>query len=85
MNITSTCNVNRSLTYCFFTILSLVLFSTSCRVQYTLKGGTIPGKTFSIDNFENIAPLGNPSLSIWVQDLLRDRLLKETNLKYVPE
>lgn len=68
-------------------VISCVLFiSTSCTgFQYTLKGGKIPGSTFSIENFENIAPLGSPSISIWVQDLLRDRLLKETSLKYKSE
>ncbi|MFT6716517.1 MAG: hypothetical protein ACJA0Q_001159 [Saprospiraceae bacterium] len=50
-----------------------------------MEGGKIPGETFSIENFENTAPLGSPAISIWVQDLLRDRLLKETRLKYLPE
>lgn len=67
-------------------ITSLTFLNISCTgFKYTLKGGTIPGKTFSIENFENRAPLGDPALNIWVQELLRDRLLKETNLKYLPE
>lgn len=74
------------LTCKIFALGCLLLFTFGCRgIQYTFKGGTIPGETFSIENFENVAPLGNPNLGIWVQDLLRDRLLRETNLKYVPE
>lgn len=63
-------------------ILFNVLACTGAK--YTLKGGKIPGMTFSIENFENTAPLGNPNLSIVVQDLLRERLLRESGLKYVP-
>lgn len=67
-------------------IVCVLYVSNSCTgFQYTLKGGKIPGKTFSIENFENIAPLGSPTISIWVQDLLRDRLLKESSLKYKSE
>ncbi len=70
-----------------FKILSLllVLFLTACTgAKYTLQGGKIPGTSFSIENFENNAPLGNPNLNIVVQDLLRERLVRETSLKYVP-
>ena len=66
--------------FLFFVTISL---SACLGIGYTLKGGTIPGTTFSIENFENNALLGNPNLNIMVQDLLRDRLLKETNLKSV--
>ena len=66
--------------------ICVLYISVSCTgFQYTLKGGKIPGETFSIENFENVAPLGSPAISIWVQDLLRDRLLKETSLKYKSE
>ncbi len=63
--------------------LSLIFLHSCIGFGYTLEGGTIPAKSFSIENFDNIAPLGNPALSISVQDLLRDRLLKETSLKSV--
>ena len=53
-------------------------------IEYTMKGGKVPGTTFSIENFENAAPLGNPNLNIMVQDVLRERLLRETGLKYKP-
>jgi hypothetical protein len=64
----------------------VICLISSCDVfKYSMEGGEIPGETFSIENFENTAPLGNPAVSIWVQDLLRNRLLKETKLKYKPE
>jgi len=66
--------------------IGIMFLTGSCTTfNYSMEGGNIPGKTFSIENFENIAPLGSPAVSIWIQDLLRDRLLKETNLKYEPE
>ena len=70
--------------FCFLGAIILLASIQSCiGFGYTLKGGTIPGKSFSIENFDNVAPLGNPALSITVQDLLRDRLLKETSLTSV--
>lgn len=66
--------------------LAVLVFSlAACTgARYTMKGGKVPGTSFSIENFENIAPLGNPNLSIAIQDLLRARVLRETSLKYVP-
>lgn len=64
----------------------ILCLSNSCTgFSYKFTGGTVKGETFSIENFENIAPLGSPSITIWIQDLLRDRLLKETSLKYKAE
>ena len=91
MNMTLTCkqlrhqrSIKKSLIFSLLILLSCT-FSGCTGFSYSLKGGSVPGKTFSIDNFENIAPLGSPGISIWIQDLLRDRLIKETSLKYVPE
>jgi len=78
--------VIKKTTFTSLLLACIIYISYSCTgFQYTLKGGQIPGKTFSIENFENVAPLGSPAISIWVQDLLRNRLLKETSLKYKPE
>lgn len=67
----------------YFSILILTALSACVGIGYTMKGGKIPGDSFSIESFENNAPLGNPNLNIIVQDLLRDRLVKETDLKSV--
>ena len=65
--------------------VALILILSSCTgARYTMNGGKIPGASFTIENFENIAPLGNPNLSITVQDLLRARLLRETQLRATP-
>ena len=65
--------------------LASIIFMMGCAgIEYTMKGGKVPGTTFSIENFENAAPLGNPNLNIMVQDVLRERLLRETGLKYKP-
>jgi hypothetical protein len=69
----------------YLTLFIVFISLSGCTgARYTLKGGKIPGISFSIENFENIAPLGNPNLNIVVQDLLRARLLRETSLKYIP-
>lgn len=65
-----------------FTSLTISMFSC---VVYSFKGGIIPGKTFSITNFPNNANTVNPNLSNMVFDALRQKILSESSLKFVPD
>ena len=63
-------------------IILVALIAVSCKVSYSFRGGTIPGQTFSIESFTNVATLVNPNLAIVMQDELQERFTNESNLKY---
>lgn len=61
----------------------IFLLVTACTgVQYSFRGGAIPGQTFSIEPFLNEAAVVNPSLVNEIQDELRRKLSSESNLKF---
>jgi hypothetical protein len=74
----------------FFARLLFLIFAlsaTSCSVNYSFTGASIPPevKTIQINYFENNAPLINPTLSQEITDKLRDRFQSQTNLIIVTE
>ena len=67
-------------------VLALVVGSISaCSIKYSFSGASISpeSKTFSVDYFQNLAPLVVPSLSNTFTEALRDRFLNQTKLDYV--
>ncbi len=60
-------------------------FSQSCKVSYSFTGATISPeiKTFSVQYFDNRAPLVQPQLSQIFTDALREKLQGQTSLNLV--
>lgn len=65
-------------------IASIVL--PSCDVKYTFTGASISPevKTVSVDYFQNLAPLVNPTLSNTLSEELRNKFISQTRLNVVP-
>lgn len=65
-------------------LLYILLFVglTGCSVRLTLKGSSVPDnlKTFTVQYFENRAPLINPALSQSFTEALKDRITRESRL-----
>lgn len=68
-------------------ILIIVGFTVlyGCKVSYSFTGASISPeiKTFSIQYFQNRAPLVQPGLSQYITDELNDKCRAQTNLDYV--
>lgn len=67
-----------------FALLLLVVIS-SCSMKYTFTGASISPevKTVSVDHFQNLAPLVNPTLSNSLSEKLRDRFVTQTRLNVI--
>jgi hypothetical protein len=65
-------------------VLCLVLLY-ACKVSYSFSGASISPavKTFSVQFFQNRAPLVQPGLSQFVTDAIIDKCKSQTNLKYI--
>lgn len=63
----------------------IVLSVIGCSIKYSFSGASISpeSKTFSVDYFQNLAPLVVPSLSNTFTEALRDRFMRQTKLDYV--
>ncbi|SMO53961.1 Lipopolysaccharide-assembly [Saccharicrinis carchari] len=65
-------------------LLGLILIAglTACSVRFTLKGSSVPDNlnTFTVQYFENRAPLINPTLSQSFTEALKDRVTRESRL-----
>lgn len=72
-------------TYGFFIYLFAISVFYSCSGGYSFTGADISPdiKTFSVDYFENRAPLVQPTLSNVFTEGLKDRFLSQTNLDLV--
>lgn len=65
--------------------LSGLWFSCGLSIKYTATGASTEGlKTFTVVYFPNRADIVNPSLSQEVTEMLRDKLISQTNLEMVP-
>jgi len=70
----------------FFLLLFIlaVAISNGCTVSYKFTGASTTGlKTFSIQYFQNRAPLVQTGLSQYITDALIDKCKAQTNLKYL--
>ncbi|WP_235208220.1 LptE family protein [Saccharicrinis fermentans] len=62
--------------------LALIIGLSACSVRLTLNGASVPDnlKTFTVQYFENRAPLINPILSQTFTEALKDRITNESRL-----
>jgi Lipopolysaccharide-assembly len=80
---------NRTILQIFSRLFLAALFSvtmlTGCKVSYSFSGASISPKikTFSIQYFQNRAPLVQPGLSQALTDALIDKCKSQTSLSYV--
>ena len=65
-----------------FLFLTLIGLLSACSVRFTLKGSSVPEnlKTFTVQYFENRAPLINPTMSQSFTEALKDRVTRESRL-----
>jgi hypothetical protein len=68
-----------------FILILIVAFFYGCRVTYSFSGASISAltKTFSVQYFQNRAPLVQVGLSQYITDALIDKCKSQTKLKYV--
>lgn len=71
-------------------LLLLILGGTvlsGCKIKYSFSGASISAqvKTFSIQYFQNRAPLVQPGLSQYLTDAMIDKCKAQTSLKYITE
>jgi hypothetical protein len=64
-----------------------IMISDGCKVSYSFSGASISPmvKTFSIQYFQNRAPLVQPGLGQYLTDALIDKCKAQTSLKYVTQ
>ncbi|WP_066632337.1 LptE family protein [Labilibacter marinus] len=67
--------------------LVLLIGLSSCAINFTLNGASVPDnlKTFTVQYFENRAPLINPTLSQEFTEALKDRVTNESRLALTEE
>ena len=65
------------------TYLLITIGICACKVEFTLNGASVPEglETFTVQYFENRAPLINPNLSQNFTESLKDRITNESKLK----
>jgi hypothetical protein len=70
-----------------FIVAFVIAPISSCRVQYSFTGASISPdvKTVSIEYFQNLSSLVNPSLSSTFTEALKDRFITQTSLNLVKE
>jgi hypothetical protein len=66
-------------------VFTVIIVAHGCKVSYSFSGASISPmvKTFSIQYFQNRAPLVQPGLSQYLTDALIDKCKAQTSLKYV--
>jgi hypothetical protein len=79
---------NIRITTCRLSVLILIVvvaFLYGCKVKYSFSGASISplAKTFSIQYFQNRAPIVQPGLSQVLTDALIDKCKAQTSLKYI--
>ena len=77
---------NRALVFVKVLTLGVLTFAiASCSVNYSFTGASISPevKTVSIEHFQNLAPLVNPTLSNSLTEDLRNKFVSQTRLNVV--
>lgn len=74
-------------TVIYLSLISLLLLGvySGCKVKYSLTGGSLPQgcETLSVERFENTAQTIFPTLTQNLTEALKDRFLRQTNLRLV--
>jgi len=68
-----------------YILLLLMMAVQSCGVKYGFTGGSIPEgtKTYTVEFFENTAPIVNPTLSQTFTEALKERVRNQSSLSQV--
>jgi hypothetical protein len=63
----------------------LVVIASGCSVKYSFTGASISPevKTVSVDHFQNLAPLVNPTLSTTITEELKNKFVSQTRLSVI--
>lgn len=63
-------------------VLAMLVFLGGCSVNYSFSGASVPpdAKTFSVQYFQNQAPLSGPTYSQQITDALRDYISSQGHL-----
>ncbi|MGD9976834.1 MAG: LptE family protein [Bacteroidales bacterium] len=71
----------------FFSLLLMAPAFQGCKINYSFTGASIPpeAKTVSVQLFQNLASIVNPSLSSYLTEQLKDRFISQTRLGVVNE
>ena len=66
-------------------LIIVIIILNGCKVSYSFSGASISPKvkTFSVQYFQNRAPLVQPGLSQYITDALIDKCRAQTNLKFI--
>jgi hypothetical protein len=65
-------------------LISSVMILNGCTVSYKFTGASTTGlKTFSVQYFQNRAPLVQPGLSQYITDAIIDKTRAQTSLRYI--
>ena len=66
-------------------LILVMVFFYGCKVTYSFSGASISplAKTFSVQYFQNRAPIVQPGLSQNITDALIDKCKSQTSLKYI--
>lgn len=68
-----------------FPIFSLALLLSACKISYSFTGADIPpqANTFSVELFQNDAPLADPNYPLDITEDLKDLLLSQSGLDLI--
>ena len=68
-----------------FLLIGAFILLNGCKVTYSFTGASISPevKTFSVQYFENRAPLVQPGLSQYITDAIIDKCKSQTSLQYI--
>lgn len=63
-------------------VCTIVLLLGSCKVNYSFTGADIPvaAKTFSVENFNVVAPLADPTYGLTFTESLKELILNQSRL-----
>lgn len=77
-------NFFRSIVMFFFVVMPVF---NSCTMSYKFSGASIPpeAKTVSIQLFQNLASIVNPTLSSYLTEELKNRFISQTRLAVISE
>ncbi len=66
--------------------LGVIILMVSCKINYSFTGASISPdvKSVSVEHFQNLAPMVNPTLSNLLSEELRNKFVTQTRLNVVP-
>lgn len=77
---------HREKRYGFALVFLFLFILSSCKINYSFTGASISPdvKSVTVEHFQNLAPMVNPTLSNLLSEELRNRFVTQTRLNVVP-